>query len=225
MTTRKRPFKLKDAVFEPVYSLKDLRKGLETLNTLWEAGNPPEVFRFHHHMTWFALHEGNLARSAKAMNAHRNNVYWYFCKLFGKGKSIGWRYTWQKIKERHPQEPFGHRFFRFWNKRGFGPKITLMQSKALNDLWKTGFPYKMIKASFLLWAHRKGKGRKWIMEVLKFRHRNHYLQYTRTLKAPGSITYYWFAPFNPTALDWRPYKKPGRPKKNISFDAHPVPVR
>lgn len=206
-------YKLKGKGAKPQFSQAALKAGLKSLDSVWAAGGAVKDIQIHLFLTWFLLFEGNLFKSSSSAGIHRNSMIYIFKENRKGFKAFHWRRLWDGICLEHPKEAFDVRLGRFWKNQGFELTLTRGQNKALIGLWKTGFPYKMIRASFWLWALKSGKERAWIMERLGFDHRNSFHYWGTKFKNSDSKTDYWFAPLKSSPGDWYPWRRVGRPRK------------
>ncbi|HEY5038860.1 MAG TPA: hypothetical protein VIJ93_07300, partial [bacterium] len=199
--------------FKPVFSETNLRQGLEALNTLWEAGNTPEQIRAHFLLTWFALFDGNITKAKEIIGIHRNSFANNIKDLTNGIEVLRLRDMFRAKQELNYEKPFHDQFFFFWLELGLEPKLNDVLNANLIELWKTGFPQKILDPSLILWAHRNKKDRPWIFQQLGITHRNTFLWHIENCLNPSSKTDYWLAPLKPTLEDWKQKVPQGRPRK------------
>ncbi|HEY5039071.1 MAG TPA: hypothetical protein VIJ93_08385 [bacterium] len=199
--------------FTPVFSETKLRQGLETLNTLWEAGNTPEQLKAHFLLVWFTFFDGNISKAKEIVGIQRS-AFAKNIKEFSNGiEVLNLRDKFRAKKQLNYSKPFHDQFFFFWEELGLEPNLNEVQNANLIELWKTGFPLKMLVPNLILWAHRNKKDRPWIFQQLGITHRNTFLWHIENCLNPALKTDYWLAPMKPALDDWKQKVPVGRPRK------------
>jgi hypothetical protein len=200
---------LKTGKFKPVYSFDRLGKGLEILGALWARETTVEMMNQHWMAVWYALHGGHWSKAAQTAGVHRNAFYYFRAKWESASLFLG-RERWRNVEG--GDRKFHEKFHAFWGETGLNPRLSLRENTGLIGLWKTGFPPKMLGAGLVLWAHREGKTRQWILDKWGITNRNSYgLRLGRYAKA-NRETSQWFGPLKPGPEDWRPRVTLGRPR-------------
>jgi hypothetical protein len=181
-------------------SRKNLIHGLSGLNSLWKRGLLPDDVERHYFLHWFVIYNGNIIKTAKALQIHRNTIQGHFLQLGYSKKSVRLRHAWQKLNMKFPQTPFGNKFYGFYQKFGVKPRFSPEENKGLVTLWQTRFPFKTLTPHYLLWTIRSGKPKDWIQKKLgySYRHRARILSY---LLKPKTRDGFWLAPLKPTVKE------------------------
>jgi len=190
---------------KPEFSRPKLKAGLLTLNELWEEGYDPLTVRHHHHLTWFALKNANIRESSKVIGwSAQNFLTVYFRKYLVYTSPHQWRRILKDLHDRSPGASFPVLLDLFLKAAHVRIRFTEAQNKRLIELWKTGFPYRMLRPSFLLWASRTGQSPRFVIKRLALQHHLSYLEiFPRLTKLQPDLAR-WFAPLKPTSKDWQP---------------------
>jgi hypothetical protein len=170
-------------------------QGFLVLDRLWKKGFFPGDFKRHYILHWFVVYNGNIIRTAQALQIHRNTIQGHFFELgYGK-KFIRLRHAWQ-IYLKESKQSFEKRFYRFY--RQFSPKSKFSSSESarLLALWQSSFPYKILKHHYLLWALRNKKTKVWIQSHLGYSHR-HQARLLGQIVKSKSAQAFWLSPLKP----------------------------
>ncbi len=176
--------------------------GLQTLNRLWVRGLLPQDLERHYFLHWFVVYEGNILKTAEALQIHRNTIQGHFLSLGYSKKTVRLRHAWQIIARQTLSRSFENKFFSFYNRFVINPRLSPRENKGLVNLWQIHFPYKTLTTHYLLWAQRAGKPKDWVINRLdySFRHRARLLS---QLVQPKTRDGYWLSPMCPSFSDIR----------------------
>jgi hypothetical protein len=171
--------------------------GLQTLNRLWGKGLLPQDLERHYFLHWFVVYEGNILKTAEALQVHRNTIQGHFLSLGYSKKSVRLRHAWQTIQLKARHLSFENNFFAFYKRFGDKPRLNPKENKDLVGLWKIRFPYKTLATHYLLWAQRAGKSKDWVLKRLdySFRHRARLLSQVVQNKTRDG---FWLSPLKPS---------------------------
>jgi hypothetical protein len=183
-------------------SKSDWLNGLQTLNRLWGRDLLPQDLERHYFLHWFVVYEGNILKTAEALQVHRNTIQGHFLSLGYSKKSVRLRHAWQTIRLQAHHLSFENKFFAFYKRFGVRPRLNPKENTDLIRLWKIRFPYKTLAAHYLLWAQRAGKSKDWMIKRLdySFRHRARLLSQVVQNKTRDG---FWLSPLKPTLDDIR----------------------
>lgn len=184
-------------IFSP--NKKSWINGLSILSQLWKRGLFPQDLERHYFLHWFVTYDGNIIKTAKALEIHRNTIQGHFLQLGYSKKSVQLRHSWQKLSETS-QQSFEKKFQFFYEK--FSPKtrFTPQENAALVALWQTRFPFKTLTPHYLLWAIRAGKPKDWVLKTTGYSYRHRARLLSHLLK-PKSRDAFWLSPLKPTSKE------------------------
>src|ERR1700678_1356405 len=106
------------------FSKTNLLQGFETLNQLWSRNLFPENLERHYFLHWFVVYQGNIIRTAEALQIHRNTIQGYFLKFGFSRKAVLFRHSWQMLAVKDKKVPFESSFFKFYDEFGGRTKFT-----------------------------------------------------------------------------------------------------
>ena len=156
----------------------------------------PQDLKLHFYLTWFARANGNASEMAQLVKIHRNQVLLMFAELRGTRRTFKLRKGWEKLRKKFPKKDFFYRFLKFYASFGRKPNLLLYQHNSLINLWLMGFPFKVLRAHFVLWAFRNGWTKEVIMKRFRFDKRTlHRIRFEGADKK--SRAGYWLKPLNP----------------------------
>lgn len=178
-----------------------LKKGLAGLNRLWEKGLVPEDLERSYMLYWFLVCGGNILETARRLRIHRNTIQGYFLRFKYSRRAVLLRHEWGKLKEQNPDRSEADLFHAFYRRHGSKPVFRESETRSLVALWSAGFPMKVLKAHYLLWASRKGKSRSWIEGKLGFSNR-HQLRIFGLIGKPGTRENFWLKELSPRPDEW-----------------------
>jgi hypothetical protein len=185
-------------------SPKKLRDGLSTLGNLWSKGVLPRELRGHFLLTWFAIERGRTMRLAKSTGFHRNTLTiqlteytWKLCYKL--------RTYWFGINKKFPSKPFPDQFFLFLKKTLPNTSLTLTDNRHLIDLWLMGFPERILRVHYILWAYKQGQTRQVLCNNLGISLRT-LLRISSIYSKKGSPAYKWLGPMKITKQGFYPPK-------------------
>ena len=172
--------------------------GLSILGQLWKRGLFPKDLERHYFLHWFVIYDGNIIKTAKALEIHRNTIQGHFLQLGYSKKSVQLRHSWQKLN--NTSQPFDKKFQIFYEK--FSPKtrFTPQENAGLVALWQTRFPFKTLTPHYLLWAIRAGKSKDWVLKTMGYSYRHRARLLSHLLK-PKSRDAFWLSPLKPTSKE------------------------
>jgi len=177
------------------------------MGNLWKRGLVPADLEKHFYLTWFAYWNGNVFRWAKASGIHRNTLILIFQEKLRKSSTIQLRELWFRIQSQSSKKGFADRLHAFYQKVASAPRFTKAESEGLSNLWLMGFPFKLLRIHYVLWAAREGLNKPEMMKKLGLGVRS-----LARIKAsggkPGSPAWKWFAPLKPTINDWYEFGQP-----------------
>lgn len=176
-------------------SVKKLRLGFSTLDHLWKKGLFPKDLKRHYTLYWFVTYDGNIIKTAAALQIHRNTIQAHFPQLGFGGRAIRLRHSWQRLG-RKSSGAFNNRFYTFYSRFSSRPKLTRPESTALTGLWQTGFPYKILIHHYLLWGLRSKKNKLWLQSRLGYSYRQLVRMLGQILKAKAKQAF-WLSPLKP----------------------------
>jgi len=175
--------------------------GLKVLDGLWKSGYLPNDLKAHYYLTWFALNDGYILSMVNDLGLHRNTYQVFRSEYRLKGPSTQLRYYWQNLSEGLHPVPFETRFLKLYKHVFPKQKLNTKQNNKLIGLWKTGFPFKILRSHFLLWGTRSGKDREWLYKKTDLSKR----QLFRCLKnivTPKRPEHFWLSPLAPKATEF-----------------------
>jgi hypothetical protein len=170
-------------------------QGLTTLSKLWQRGLFPDDLRRHFFLHWFVIHKGNIIRTAKALDIHRNTIQGHFLDLGYSKRSVKLRHAWQVLMDRKGSD-FKTKFHHFYDRVGRRPKFSPAENAALVGLWQIKFPFKTLNPHYLLWTVRSKKPKDWIEKKLGYSYRHRARLLSQVLK-PKSRDGFWLSPLRP----------------------------
>ena len=176
--------------------------GLRTLGQLWHRGLFPQDLERHYFLYWFVSLDGNILKTAKSLQIHRNTIQGHFLSLGYSKKSVRLRHAWKTIHPKASGRSFEANFYFFYQQFSPKPKLNSVENKGLVGLWKTRFPFQTLPAHYLLWAQREGKSKEWAVKKMdySFRHRARRLN---QLVHPKTRDGFWISPLRPSIFDIR----------------------
>jgi hypothetical protein len=180
----------------PSVPKQKLAEGFSALNRLWKRGLYPEDLERHYFLHWFVVYKGNIIKTAKALQIHRNTIQGHFLDLGYAKKSVRLRHAWQQLDEKNPKGPFGKKFYAFYQKFGVRPRLSAEESASLVGLWQTTFPFKTLTPQYLLWAIRDGRSKEWVQKELGYSYR-HRARLISSLLRPKSRDGFWLSGLKP----------------------------
>jgi|SRR5665213_164754 len=178
------------------FSKSDLKKGLGVLNRLWNRNLIPEDLERHYFLLWFVIYQGNIIRTAKALQIHRNTIQGYFLKFGFSKKAVRLRHSWQTLTEKNKKGSFESNFLKFYHKFGGKTKFTPEENKLLIALWKTRFSFKTLVTHYAFWAVRTRKPKDWFQKKFNYS-RRHYLRLLTSVLDSKSRDGFWLAILKP----------------------------
>lgn len=184
--------------------LNKLRDGLLTLNTLWSKSIHPNELRGHFLLTWFAIERGRVLRLARCTKIHRNTLIILITRYTGK-LCYKLRTYWFAIQKKNPQLSFPSQFYLFLIKALNKTSITPKENDHLVDLWLMGFPDRILRVHYVLWAYKEGRTREEVCKILGISRRTLYRVSSSNAKK-GSPAYKWLAPMKIKEMDFYPPK-------------------
>jgi hypothetical protein len=188
-----------------------LLKGLNNLGHLWKRGLIPENLERHYMLFWFLQSGGNILEAARRLKIHRNTIQGYFLRFGYSKRAVKLRHEWNALREKHPRKSEADLFHLFYHSHNGKPRFSAVESDGLVLLWNTGFPMKVLKAHFLLWAVRSEKNRAWIADQLDFSNR-HQLRIFGQLNRPASREFFWLSCLQLKKNEW--FLRRGKKPKN-----------
>lgn len=177
-------------------SKQKLTQGFSALNRLWKRGLYPQDLERHYFLHWFVVYKGNIIKTAKALQIHRNTIQGHFLDLGYAKKSVRLRHAWQKLNEKNPKGNFERKFYGFYQKFGVKPRFSAEESAGLVGLWQTTFPFKTLTPHYLLWAIRDGRSKEWVQKELGYSYR-HRARLISSLLRPKSRDGFWLSSLKP----------------------------
>ena len=177
---------------------------VKRLSLCWKRGLRPNDLRSHFILTWFALTNCNFMKSGRVLGFHRNNLIKIFKKekIYRGSKKL--RPLWKEIRKQYARRDFCFQFSLFFNRIVKFPILSRGENEILINLWTVGFPFKLIKIHYLLWAFRNGRGLKRVCTDLEITERNVYrIRYKGLTMRPTEKI--WFTSLKPTLRDWFPF--------------------
>jgi hypothetical protein len=192
-----------------------LVKGLNTLSRIWKRRLVPDDLEKHYMLYWFLACGGNILETARHLNIHRNTIQGYFLRFKYSKKAVKLRHAWRQLNARFPRRTETDLFNRFYHRFGLKPSFSVQDNQGLVTLWNAGFPMKVLKAHYLLWASRSDKSRAWIESRLEFSNR-HQLRIYGQIGRLGTRENFWLKPLNPKRDEWYlpRYRKTARKRKS-----------
>lgn len=185
---------------------RDILKGYKALDQLWSKGLKPKDLKLHFFMSWLARSNGNASVMAQMCGIHRNQVLLMFGELRGSRRTFKLRKTWEKLRVKYPKKDFFYRFLKFYVSSKGKPNLFLYQHTALVNLWLMGFPFKVLKAHYVLWAFRKGITKEEVSKrFCRDKRSLHRLRFEAANKK--SKAYIWLRPLKPKYEEWYPHRK------------------
>lgn len=199
----------KSAVISP----QKLKNGLIILEKLWKRGLLPDDLRAHFIFMWFCQNKGNMTKQAPVVGLHRNTLLTIFSNSAKKG-TRNLKSRWLFITRKYSKKSFGYQYFVFYKYAVGKSALTEMESSGLVDLWLMGFPQKILKSHFVLWAFQNGLTRKQVAKILDQSIRSLHRICAGAAKK-GSPTMKWLSPLNLNTNDFYPpnSNSPARRKK------------
>jgi hypothetical protein len=170
--------------------------GLNTLNRLWKRGLQPEDLVRHYFLHWFVLYDGNIIKTAKALQIHRNTIQGYFLELGYSNKSVQLRHEWRELNEKSKNSSFEKKFYIFYQKFSKKPRFSSEENVGLIGMWRTLFPFKTLTPHYFLWAVRAGKSKDWVQKELGYSYRHRARLMNPVLK-PKTRDGFWLSPLKP----------------------------
>jgi len=171
-------------------------QGLSTLNRLWKRGLFPKDLERHYFLHWFVVYNGNIIRTAKALDIHRNTIQGHFLELGYSKRSVRLRHVWQKMNESSKNLSFEKKFGRFYQKFASTPRFSPEENAGLVGLWQILFPFKTLMPQYFLWAVRDGKPKEWVQKKLGYSYR-HRARLIAPILKPKTRDGFWLAPMKP----------------------------
>ncbi len=192
----------------------DFKKGLAPLGRIWARGIKPHDLRFHYWTTWFSRANGNATVMSRLCGYHRNHVRAIIGILRGSKKTYRFRVKWLSLARKYPKKPFADRVGLLYSAIGGRPTLSANENSGLVSLWFSGFPFKVLRAHYVLWASRKGISRKEVCRRFGFHPRTlHRIRFEAVKK--NSRTARWLEPMKPSRADWYPKGLRGRPSMDV----------
>ncbi len=174
--------------------------GLKTLNRLWKRGLQPDDLVRHYFLHWFVVYNGNIIKTAKALQIHRNTIQGYFLDLGYSNKSVKLRHEWQELNEKSKNSSFEKKFYAFYQKFSKRPRFSADENAGLVGLWQTLFPFKTLTPHYFLWAVRVGKSKDWVQKELGYSYRHRARLMNPVLK-PKTRDGFWLSPLRPQVTE------------------------
>src|SRR6185295_2199003 len=112
-------------------------QGLSTLNRLWKRGLFPKDLERHYFLHWFVVYNGNIIKTAKALQIHRNTIQGYFLDLGYSNKSVKLRHQWRALNEKSKNSSFEKKFYSFYQQFSKKPRFSSEENAGLVGLWQT----------------------------------------------------------------------------------------
>jgi hypothetical protein len=178
-----------------------LSRGLRTLSLLWKRGLVPDDLERSYMLYWFLVCGGNILEAARRLGIHRNTIQGYFLRFRYSRRAVRLRHAWGNLKERFPRKAEAELFHLFYRQHGEKPSFGSTETRGLVSLWSAGFPMKVLKAHYLLWASRRGKDRDWIESRLGFSNR-HQLRIFGQIGRTGTRENFWLRTLSPKRDEW-----------------------
>ncbi|HUO58040.1 MAG TPA: hypothetical protein VMV05_07665 [bacterium] len=184
--------------FKPPTSISKSKwaTGLSTLNRLWKRGLFPEDLDRHYFLHWFVIYNGNIIKTAEALQIHRNTIQGHFLALGYSNKSVRLRHAWQKLNENPKSGSFEKKFHSFYQKFGKKPSFSAEENAGLVGLWQVKFPFKTLTPHYFLWAVRANKSKDWVQKELGYSYR-HRARLMNPLLKPKTRDGFWLSPLKP----------------------------
>jgi hypothetical protein len=174
--------------------------GLKALDRFWARGLFPQDLDRHYFLHWFVIYNGNIIKTAEALQIHRNTIQGHFLQLGYSKKSVRLRHAWQKLDERMKSASFEKKFHTFYKQMGKKPTLSPEENKNLVELWQTKFSFNTLSPHYLLWALRTGKSKEWVQKKLDYSDR-HRIRLLSSLLNPKGRDGFWLSPLKPTAKE------------------------
>jgi hypothetical protein len=178
------------------FSKTQLLQGFEILTRLWNRNLLPKDLERHYFLHWFVVYDGNIIKTAEALQIHRNTIQGHFLEFGFSKKSVRLRHSWQVLAEKNKKAIFESNFFKFSRQFGGKTKFTPEENKFLIKLWQTKFSFKTLTTHYLLWTIRTQKPKEWIQKKLGYSNRHRIRLLTSTLN-PKTRDGFWLAPLKP----------------------------
>jgi hypothetical protein len=181
-------------------------EGYKALDHLWSKGLKPQGLKLHFYLTWYTFANANGTLMAKLCGIHRNDIFYIFEGATGSTNTLRYRVLWEKIKTKNPKKDFFFRYAKFYDLAVGKISLSLFQHQALTNLWLIGFPWKVLRVHYVLWALRIGHNYWDISKFLGVDMRTlHRIRFEGANKK--SKAWFWLKPLKPRAEDWYPYRK------------------
>jgi len=175
---------------------KPWAKGLSVLDRLWKRGLLPEDLDRHYFLHWFVVYGGNIIRTAKALQIHRNTIQGHFLDLGYSKRSVRLRHAWAALESKDPNGTFEAKFHSFYRTFGKDPSLSREENDGLVGLWRIKFPFKSLTPHYFLWAIRAGKSKEWVQKVSGYSYR-HRARLLNPLLSRKSRDGFWLSPEKP----------------------------
>jgi hypothetical protein len=156
----------------------------------------PEDLDRHYFLHWFVEHRGNIIRTAKALQIHRNTIQGHFLALGYSKRSVRLRHAWATLEKKDPQGPFERKFDAFYRTHGKRPSLSRQENEALVGLWRIKFPFKSLTPHYFLWAIRAGKSKEWVQKTSDYSYR-HRARLLSPLLSKRTRDGFWLSPERP----------------------------
>jgi hypothetical protein len=196
-------------ILREISKRENIAKGVAALDSIWKQGILPNDLTGHYFITWLAYVNGNTVRFAKLTGLNRNTVIVTFLNGLRQPSTFKLRGLWFRVKERNKGKTFQDQVRIFYEKVVSKPRLQNNESRALVCLWLMGVPRKVIRAHYVFWSLRQGRG---LMEIgirlgkdLRSIHR-----YRVYGSKQGSLANKWLILMGINKSDWQPRKR-GRP--------------
>lgn len=190
----------------------NLVRGLSILDSIWKKGLLPKDLENHFLITWLAYENGNVSRLSQKIGLHRNTLVSYFKEKVKKPSTFKLRTLWLGINSAKGNKTFPDKLYKFYNHVVGAPHFSKKENEALGNLWLMGVDRKTVRANYILWALRRGRGLTEIAKVMKRSLRGIH-RYRVYATRPGSPAKKWLEPLKATKAEWYPIWKRGRKRK------------
>lgn len=115
------------------------------------------------------------------------------------------RTYWLGIQKKHPKQPFPDQFYLFLKEVLPQSSFTPLENRHLVDLWLMGFPDRILRIHYIIWAYKEGRTKQDICEILGISLRTFY-RISSSNSKKGSPAYKWLAPMKITEQGFYPPK-------------------
>ncbi len=188
-------------ILKKASSKRNLVRGLAVLGSVWKRGLLPRDLENHFLMTWFAYENGNVHRLSDTIGLHRNTLILNFKEKVKRPSTFKLRTLWRKIQSKKAKKQFSDQLFDFYHKVIKRPRFSKIEDESLANLWLMGVTRKVVRAHFILWSFRQGRGLKEVCKSLG-KHTRSIHRYRAYVTKLGSPAQKWFEPMKAKKKEW-----------------------